>query len=111
MTKLRTAYTVQLCPKKGSGLNANGETLIRFSLLIHHRILQLDIMGVQREPGQKGVNWSNIAVGMCTLLFTSPDYALPTHATGAIMNMVPSYYLAPSAWLTIPYYHSYFASL
>jgi len=22
-------------------------------------------MGIQREPGQKGVNWSNIAVGEC----------------------------------------------
>ena len=25
-------------------------------------------MGVQREPGQKGVSWSNIAVGTFTLL-------------------------------------------
>ena len=48
-------------------------------------------MGVQREPGQKGISWSNIAVGMFTpspattnveLLLTS----LPR--IGGIMNMV-----------------------
>lgn len=68
MTKLRN---VQLCPKKGKDVNPN----LSLSLLIHHPSPQLDIMGVQREPGQKGVNWSNIAVGMCTLLFTSLDSA------------------------------------
>jgi len=26
-------------------------------------------MGVQREPGQKGVNWSNIAVGAVMNMF------------------------------------------
>jgi hypothetical protein len=26
-------------------------------------------MGVQREPGQKGVSWSNIAVGLLHSLF------------------------------------------
>jgi hypothetical protein len=29
-------------------------------------------MGVQKEPGQKGVNWSNIAVGEYAL-FTPSD--------------------------------------
>jgi hypothetical protein len=33
-------------------------------------------MGMQREPGQKGVNWSNIAVGAYTS-FTLPDTARP----------------------------------
>jgi hypothetical protein len=33
-------------------------------------------MGVQREPGQKGVNWSNIAVGAYTF-FTLSDPARP----------------------------------
>ena len=48
-------------------------------------------MGVQREPGQKGVSWSNIAVGT----FNPPSDA--THVEplltsrpriGGIMNMV-----------------------
>jgi hypothetical protein len=29
-------------------------------------------MAIQKEPGQKGVSWSNIAVGMCAL-FTLLD--------------------------------------
>ena len=33
-------------------------------------------MGMQREPGQKGVNWSNIAVGTYTA-FILPDPARP----------------------------------
>jgi hypothetical protein len=45
-------------------------------------------MGMQREPGQKGVNWSNIAVGAYTSFTTLLDLK---HAIGAIMNMVPSY--------------------
>jgi hypothetical protein len=48
-------------------------------------------MGIQREPGQKGVNWSNIAVGMC---LPSPisKWLVPQELTlrvlGGIMNMV-----------------------
>jgi hypothetical protein len=33
------------------------------SFLPHPPFLAAATMGVQREPGQKGVNWSNIAVG------------------------------------------------
>jgi hypothetical protein len=33
------------------------------------------VMAIQKEPGQKGVNWSNIAVGM-PAFFTSSDLCL-----------------------------------
>lgn len=52
-------------------------------------------MGVQREPGQKGVNWSNIAVGTFNL---SSDASLmgllltPRPHIGGIMNMVITFY-------------------
>jgi hypothetical protein len=48
-------------------------------------------MGVQREPGQKGVNWSNIAVGKFNPSFdaTRADLVLtPRPRIGGIMNMV-----------------------
>jgi hypothetical protein len=48
-------------------------------------------MGMQKEPGQKGVNWSNIAVGAYILLLRCLTLLNLIHATGAIMNMVPSY--------------------
>ena len=47
-------------------------------------------MGIQKEPGQKGFSWSNIAVGTWTLS-TLPDVHLCSHTLGAIMNMVLSY--------------------
>lgn len=52
-------------------------------------------MGVQREPGQKGVNWSNIAVGKFDLSYdaTRTDYLLTLKPRiGGIMNMVISLY-------------------
>jgi len=38
--------------------------------------VQIFIMGVQREPGQKGVSWSNIAVGVytATWIYTAHVY-------------------------------------
>jgi hypothetical protein len=48
-------------------------------------------MGVQREPGQKGVSWSNIAVGRSNLSFDAARADLlltPCLCTGGIMNMV-----------------------
>lgn len=46
-------------------------------------------MAIQKEPGQKGVSWSNIAVGVWppTVFYVH----LCLRALGAIMNMV--YYL------------------
>ena len=48
-------------------------------------------MAIEKVPGQKGVNWSNIAVGECELLCCArSDGSILTFvcATGAIMNMV-----------------------
>ena len=42
-------------------------------------------MAIQKEPGQKGVNWSNIAVGMYVFYFLT---RLLTCNEGGIMNMV-----------------------
>jgi hypothetical protein len=47
-------------------------------------------MAIQKEPGQKGASWSNIAVGTWALS-TLPDYHHCLRALGAIMNMVQSY--------------------
>jgi hypothetical protein len=47
-------------------------------------------MAIQKEPGQKGVNWSNIAVGTWALS-TLPHVHSCLRALGAIMNMVLSY--------------------
>ena len=56
-------------------------------------------MAIQKEPGQKGVNWSNIAVGTCDALITVlSDGWLTVSATGAIMNMV---YALPAMVLVI----------
>lgn len=44
-------------------------------------------MAIQKEPGQKGVSWSNIAVGMC--VFDSLIHErLLTCNEGGVMNMV-----------------------
>ena len=51
-------------------------------------------MGVQREPGQKGVSWSNIAVGKSNppVDATCADLLLtPRPHIGGIMNMVISF--------------------
>ena len=46
-------------------------------------------MGIQREPGQKGFSWSNIAVGERI----SPAKISATNACeGGIMNMVISFH-------------------
>lgn len=45
-------------------------------------------MAIQKEPGQKGINWSNIAVGMCDALITAAYSQLIVILTGGIMNMV-----------------------
>jgi hypothetical protein len=48
-------------------------------------------MGMQKEPGKKGVNWSNIAVGAYTS-FALPDPAKPNtrdrcnHEHGTIVS-------------------------
>ena len=45
-------------------------------------------MAIQKEPGQKGVNWSNIAVGTYDALITTAYIQLNVAVIGAIMNMV-----------------------
>lgn len=58
----------------------------------------LVVMAIQKEPGQKGVSWSNIAVGtwpLSTLLYVHSCL----RALGAIMNMV-YYLIIPSVVLS-----------
>ena len=49
-------------------------------------------MGVQREPGQKGVNWSNIAVGASSSFVMTQTLGWSNAGRsihpGGIMNMV-----------------------
>ena len=48
-------------------------------------------MGVQREPGQKGFSWSNIAVGTFDTSSDATNVELlltPLPRIGGIMNMV-----------------------
>jgi len=52
-------------------------------------------MGVQREPGQKGVSWSNIAVGGYTSTGISNSDSSCVHCVGGIMNMVWTFVLTP----------------
>ena len=54
-----------------------------------HRFNALAVaMAIQKEPGQKGVNWSNIAVGTYDALITTAYIQLNVAVIGAIMNMV-----------------------
>ena len=65
-------------------------------------------MGVQREPGQKGVSWSNIAVGKFNPSSdaTRADLILTPHSrTGGIMNMVISF---SAVWVTFAERHTQF---
>lgn len=58
-------------------------------------------MGVQREPGQKGVSWSNIAVGKLdpSSDATFTEQLLNPHSRiGGIMNMVISFLIAQTAF-------------
>ena len=58
--------------------------LSTLSLVVSRRLIA---MAIQKEPGQKGVNWSNIAVGMRNFVLLTRDvWRHPT--AGAIMNMV-----------------------
>jgi hypothetical protein len=54
-------------------------------------------MGVQREPGQKGISWSNIAVGTFDPSSDTTNVELlltPLLRIGGIMNMVIAFYTA-----------------
>jgi hypothetical protein len=51
-------------------------------------------MAIQKEPGQKGVNWSNIAVGACLIqLYACTLVFSENWVAGAIMNMVLHYFI------------------
>ncbi len=92
LTNIRVSPTMgqQKATKSVNGHIITGRPLNPlFSPSIHHPPPSPAIMGMQKEPGQKGVNWSNIAVGAYAS-FMLPDPARPIHATGAIMNMVLS---------------------
>jgi hypothetical protein len=47
-------------------------------------------MAIQKEPGQKGVNWSNIAVGEFVACDCTRIHVLNS-LLGGIMNMVNHY--------------------
>jgi len=55
---------------------AHFTSVLSFSSFLSLLSVQIFIMGVQREPGQKGVSWSNIAVGVytATWIYTAHVY-------------------------------------
>ena len=55
---------------------AHFTSVLYFSSFLSLLSVQIFIMGVQREPGQKGVSWSNIAVGVytATWIYTAHVY-------------------------------------
>ena len=50
-------------------------------------------MAITKEPGQQGINWSNIAVGEVHLLPNVEPFTYSRPNLGGIMNMVRRSYV------------------